>query len=230
MALVTLEQAFQCSVALHSEYRRCFADVNIASTLSGAIEFAHIKVPLTRVLKDAHDLLDNVAKEKTGRDSIAVRVWKGSGMQLQWSMPWEKAVVKEEEAETVVLDRMASEFRRNDEQSAFSSKFFYRIRERFDLLNPENDTQAGSVLNFDQACDLMACEYLASGINQKRGKEHRLNHTGARNYIEPLLEQCQNVRRRLNADREKLEYDRFPNLHVDGALLVRFLAQKGIEQ
>ena len=62
MAVLPLEDAFSCAKALRDVYLECFKKHPLATgepiptTLSGAIEFAHIKTPLTTVLKDAHHL------------------------------------------------------------------------------------------------------------------------------------------------------------------------------
>ena len=36
-------------------------------------------MPLTKILRDSHSLLNKVAKDGCGRDAIAVRVWKQGG-------------------------------------------------------------------------------------------------------------------------------------------------------
>lgn len=95
LALLPQPYAINCAQDLQQFYARCFTDQNqlgeqasIFTSLSGAIEFAHYKNPLTRVLEDAHQLLDDVAKDQTGRDSLAIRVWKPGGLFAQWSAPW----------------------------------------------------------------------------------------------------------------------------------------------
>lgn len=95
LALLPQPDAITCAQALQQLYAECFDEQNrmpgatqISTSISGAIEFAHYKSPLTRILEDAHQLLDDVAKEAAGRDSLAIRVWKPGGLFAQWSAPW----------------------------------------------------------------------------------------------------------------------------------------------
>ncbi len=238
LAILPLEDALACASTLRSHYETCFKGTDIPTTLSGAIEYAHIKTPLTKVLFDAHHLLDDIAKDKTGRDSIAVRVQKPGGLTLQWSQPWDIALNKK----GVVIDQLAEQFRKEQTDDAlFSSKFFYKIRERFDLLNPAIDphgklipiaainqktkdiVKQSTVLNPTEAIDLMCMEYLNSGASKINTMQE------AKAIIEPLLEQCRRVTRNIKIDAPD-NWERSPFLRVDGALLVRFLAHKGVER
>lgn len=95
LALLPQPHALACAMALQKHYAGCFDEQNrsgkgpaIVTSISGAIEFAHYKAPLTLILEDAHQLLDEVAKDQTGRNSLAVRVWKAGGLHAQWSAPW----------------------------------------------------------------------------------------------------------------------------------------------
>jgi CRISPR-associated protein Cmr2 len=198
----------------------------IPTTLSGAIEYVHIKIPLTKVLFDAHHLLDDIAKEKTGRDSIAIRVHKPSGKALEWSQPWQIALNKQGQ---LVINEIANHFRQEqavDDQ--FSSNFFYKIRERFDVLNPVMDRYGNeshkAVLDHgeEEDIDFMCMEYLNSGATRLKTMQQ------AKQAISPLLEQCRRVTRNVKINNPDA-WQRSPFLRVDGALLVRFLAQKGAE-
>jgi CRISPR-associated protein Cmr2 len=221
LAMLPLEDALDCAVALRKIYLEAFTNTGIPSTLSGAIEFAHVKMPLTRILKDAHDLLDNVAKDRSGRDAIAVRVWKPGGKALEWAMPWTKAMPNGK----LILTGLAAAFRKEQEQQpTFSSKFFYKIEERFEVLNP-GPKEKDSLLSEEEACKLLAVDYLASGVNERR--QPKLKVVDAEKIIQPLLKQCRPVIREMHE--EKIKFMTSKQLNVDGALLVRFLVQKGVE-
>ena len=93
LALLPLEDAMNCALRL----RRCYLAAfdkrmdprhPFAATISGAIEYAHVRMPLTKVFKDAQELLKHVAKAGRGRDALAVRVWKPGGKALEWALPW----------------------------------------------------------------------------------------------------------------------------------------------
>lgn len=223
LALLPLEDALACAIKLREHYLCCFEKTDIRTTLSGAIEYVYLKMPLGKVLHDAHDLLDNLAKEWRGRDAIACKVWKPGGPAVVWAMPWECAL---DDSGRVVVDQLAEDFRMRaksgDEDMA--NKFFYRIREHFDLLNPPN-AGGQSVLTDQEAQDLLVMEYHNSGL--VRGKTVTMKDAEMR--VKLLLDQCRPVFR----DKNKTAPDQWPKserLEADGALLIRFLAQKGVER
>ncbi len=225
LAILPLEDAFCCATALREVYLNAFEGSGVRSTLSGAIEFAHIKMPLTRILRDAHSLLDNVAKDGCGRDAIAVRVWKQGGNAIEWAMPWEIALDNNQ----IILDKLKQQFLDKDNnEAAFSNKFFYKIRERFELLNPAEPEQ--QIITEDDAKTLLAADYLASGVNDTRRKEEQLTLPLAEAKISQLLKQCRQVIRDPDNPDMPDKWQVVPELKVDGALLVRFLANKGIER
>ncbi|QLB22018.1 type III-B CRISPR-associated protein Cas10/Cmr2 [Phocoenobacter skyensis] len=96
LALLPIEDALNCAKKIRSEYENCFKnenaeankeDVNIDYSISAAIVYSHINNPLSNALHDIHSLLDDVAKEKTGRNALAVQVCKQSGTVLTWTKP-----------------------------------------------------------------------------------------------------------------------------------------------
>ena len=277
LALFPLEYAMPAALELRTTYDKIFAAINaerqadsdpdkrkpIDTSISAAIEYVHVKTPLAKVLHDAHDLLDKVAKDETGRDSIACRVWKQGGLQLQWSMPWRYAI-DENNSNQLVLETIADQFQQSqtkrnqkdnntDENASanpndqnVASKFFFTIRKRFDLLNPAKDvtdpeklvfdysdalTSSNSNNGFSKAVKLMAMEYLNSGVAPEK-----MTMPEAEKFLRPLLTQCLSIKREpedtVDKDQPCYRYtvDAFKGLKADAALLVRFLAQKGIEK
>ncbi|PID64643.1 MAG: type III-B CRISPR-associated protein Cas10/Cmr2 [Gammaproteobacteria bacterium] len=221
LAILPMEDALKCALQIKNKYDACFRETNVPTSLSGAVEYAHINMPLTSVLFDAHDLLDTIAKERTGRNALAVRVWKPGGTALQWAQPWE-VVVDTANKRTIALENLVDVFRHADEDDpCFSSKFFYKIRERFDLLNPEQP-DLDPILQFDQRVDLMAMAYINSGKTRETGGKQKTVDE-VKKKITPLITQCTPHYR-----------DGDGTLHAgnclaaDGALLVRFLSQKGV--
>ena len=69
-------------------------------SLSGAIIIAHHKQPLKEVIADAHKVLDGVAKNKSGRNSLAIRLKKRSGGDRDTWFKWEKKNLFAEEDRT----------------------------------------------------------------------------------------------------------------------------------
>lgn len=220
LALLPLEEALKCAKALREHYLKCFAawdDIN--TTLSGAIEYAHIRMPLGKVLSDAHHLLDDIAKDKTGRDAIAVRVWKPGGQHLEWAMPWKNAI--DRDSGKVIIDELARKFQQDNQETPFSNSFFFHVEERFAMLNDGNNQP----FETKDMTDLIAADYLNSGINRVNSEQGpKLTLEAARQRIAPLLSQCFEVQQQLNNDKEVL------TLNPKALQLVRFLAQKGVER
>jgi len=234
LALLPIDTALSCACALSETFRLTFEDAfaacetpendRFSATLSGAIELAHIKTPLTRILQDAHDLLDRIAKDGRGRDAIACRVWKPGHLALEWAMPWEKAITNGR----IVISDLADDFAARDELNpSFAGRFFYRIRERLELLQPAKS--GASELSTEQAAKLMTAEYLASGVNDNCRPEDRIDVDEAGKQVKRLLMQCEGWRRFPIAG-GGFECRSEGRWEADGALLARFLAQKGVER
>jgi CRISPR-associated protein Cmr2 len=224
LAMLPLEDAMRCAAAVRVLYLDSFKESKIPTTISAAIEYAHVKMPLGKVLSDLHDLLDKVAKDGAGRDALAVRVWKPGGMVLQWVQPWEIAL----QDGKLQIEQLVAQFRGKDKSepsesgASFSGKFFFKIAERFDLLNPSNE-QSTPVLTEDNAISLLAADFVNSADNRDK-----ITIEEARTAIAPLLQQCRAVIRKLDMPAANWPHSKM--LKADGALLVRFLAQKGLNQ
>jgi CRISPR-associated protein Cmr2 len=202
LAILPLEKVLPCALQLRNSYDKAFEgnEKKVETSISAAVIFSHIKTPLHGVLHRAHTLLDEVAKEKTGRDAVAVEILKPGGEQLVWSKKWNDAV----ENDRFVIEKLAENYQKQAEGGDYSSGFFYRIREIMDIVD--------GIGTPDQQTELLAVEYRA-GTNLKQKEALRI--------IEPLLEQCRtSVGMDDAAQREKID--------PSAALLVRFLAQKGV--
>ena len=222
LALLPLEYALTCANQLRLRYLKCFENTTITSTLSGAIEFAHIKMPLGKVLRDAHHLLDDIAKEQTGRDAVAVRVWKPGGQHLQWAMPWQYVTSKENK-EQIELNVLVDQFREDKQTTPFSNSFFFNVEQRLAVLTDKNHN---SLLSTDELSDLIATEYLHSGVNQV-AKENKITLPQATERIKPLLDQCAVLCRKLV--NEEVVFEKTQPLNFDALQLIRFFVQKGVD-
>ncbi|OQW86741.1 MAG: hypothetical protein BWK78_09735 [Thiotrichaceae bacterium IS1] len=191
-------------------YRQAFADTQHPElsqcTISAAVQFIHVNTPLINILKQTHQLLDDVAKDGCGRDAIAVRVWKRGGEAIEWAMRWNEAIENYEMKITTLADSQ-----KDQSTAEFSSGFLYKIRENFEWLSRDNQP---NFFSESEEIDLLAVDYLASG---KRQGQPTLSLAKAKENIKKLLSQCHQGHKQ-------------QQLEVDGALLVRFLATKGIER
>ena len=157
LALTPLENALTTAIRLRTAYLEAFAANNISlATISGAIVYAHFATPLTEVYHEGQRLLSEVAKVKTGRDSLAITVWKSVGKVLSWSAPWE-----------IIVDNFLPYIQHFGKATAdeekfkeFSNSFFYNIQYRLALFTTQNidlSTFSNSVLNA-----LLTAEYVKS--------------------------------------------------------------------
>lgn len=215
LALLPLDTALACAADLRQSYEKAFAQgkqqYKISTSISAAIIYTHITTPLANTLHEIHGLLDDIAKEATGRDAIAVRVYKGSGLALEWAQPWAVALDLDGK---VIVSELANQFAKQDlTDEGFSSKFLYKIRQRFGLLA---DGMGNLTIDNAQALDLMAMEYMQSINNRKATIDN------AKQTIAPLMKQCQAHRTQAGSIKTQNQ------IREDAALLVRFLAQKGL--
>lgn len=230
-ALLPVPWALPCACGLRSHYAACFAGSGIVSTLSGAVLFAHHKLPLGHVLEDAHELLDQVAKEGRGRDAIAVQVSSRGGDLIRWAQPWSVGC---EDGEELVLERLAAQMAVGD--APFSHRFFHRIEALVRLVNP--DPERGSdPLDEATAIDLFTAELLdssryrdepdsaaesdGSGRGEPGEPVSRIERARAR--VAALLGQCRPVVRPPAGAGGGFAPDVPRRIEADGAFLVRFL-------
>ncbi len=208
-----LPAAWKLREAYAQAFRREFGTENLDrddGTLSAAVLFAQYHLPLKEVLAESHRLLDHVAKDYTGRDSLAVAVWKGAGRSVTCSWPWEAL----RDGETDLLKELVQRFSgENKHEKELNSSFFYNARDMFDLLK---DSSPGQKKQLQE--DLLAAEYL-------KNRERRVTSGEARQRVARLLRLC----RRSWRDADGLHVAEGP-LSFDGAMLVRFLAGRGITE
>lgn len=226
LALLPLEDALPCALACREDYTKAFEahkikigerqGETIKTTISAAVVFAHVKVALGEVLRQAHRTLDDDAKDGAGRDAIAIKVIKPGGEHLCWAQPWEIALT--DDKTQLKLEALAAQFQQAESKDQqFSSKFFYHIHERFSLL--------GNSLSEEEQTALLAVDYLASEPAKQDGKTVTMDK--AKEIIKPLLEQCRPVTRDKDLPIANWKKEKAPT--AAAALVVRFLAHKGVE-
>jgi CRISPR-associated protein Cmr2 len=236
LALVCLDTALELALALRNYYSDCFAQQNetledgkqIITSLSGAIEYCHIKTPLTFVLADSHSLLDNVAKDQTGRDSLAVRVWKPGGLHLEWSQPWQYLTEQARHTDNLLSD-VIKLFAGREQHSPFTNKFIYKAENVLKRL-PEtlltNEQKEGS----DLLRQMLQAELVHSGIDlgaiqQKQNKQQILDEL-----LTPLLALATRHTRQTDHQGKFKELKRQIGFDENALKLVRFLTQESILQ
>lgn len=133
-------------------------------SISAAIVIAHHKEPLREVLRDAHALLDGVAKKKAGRNAVAIRLKKRSGGDRVFCCKWDAA--NSFLAGETVLDS----FRKVADGAGdiFSSSLLYRLESLRDALYPMKDEL---LEKREQVAKLFAYEAGHSGAFNKAGAD-----------------------------------------------------------
>ena len=137
LAMLPVPRAVSCAAALAGRYAKEFDDVatDTKATLSSAVVFAHVRLPLNAVITEAHRLLDDVAKEGNGRDSLAVGVLKRGGLHCQWVTTWTRQLPSGgTSCAPDLLSALATLLEKEEAEPGLSSSLLYRIRETIALL------------------------------------------------------------------------------------------------
>ena len=211
LALLPLDKTLPAASELRSRYMKAFSDFNRPefTTISAAIVYAHHHAPLKKVIAKAHQLLDEDAKKKTGRDALAVAVWKTGGPVLNWSAPWE---VKNQNGELMSVDVLLNKMVMALKNKQLTNSWIYNIRKI--LQNPR-----GSDFTVPDGIDplkLLSAELMHS-------REITMTPVQAEEVVNNLITLCCHQWR---DNDKKLQRDD-SKFSLDGALLVKFLVTKG---
>jgi len=212
LGLFPLTTALTAAAALARCYRAAFSDAS--ATTSAAVVFAHYHVPLSAVLRTAHECLDGTAKDANGRDSIAVTVVKGSGPALTWVSAWRKDDAIDMAQQVVDL---ALGFAGDDEQA---SGFFYALEARLGCLW----SKGHPALPDDDLQRLILAERLKGKmlVGRSDATARAAARAAAQQEVVNLLTIIE------PPFGPKAAPDRPRRVVLDGALLVKFLAENGI--
>jgi CRISPR-associated protein Cmr2 len=139
LALLPMSTALAAATELRKLYQEKFENLTlkkdkeaVKTSISGALVFANRNLSLRAVYRQAHDLLDDVAKDGNGRDSLAVTVLRPGGVSLQWVSAWDEPGARR--PVPLILTDLAADF----QNQLYSTGFFYKIRERFAILANDN--------------------------------------------------------------------------------------------
>ena len=135
LAMLPVARALQCADTVSESYRAAFQKLagQSRATLSAALVFAHVRLPLRSVLNEARHLLDSVAKEGNGRNSLAASVLKPSGRHCQWATTWARAPENSARAVTHIAG-LVGNLESHASTPGISSALVYRIRELLTVL------------------------------------------------------------------------------------------------
>lgn len=156
LAMLPVPKALSCAAALAGGYRSAF-DRRPGATLSAAVAFAHVRLPLGAALAEAHRLLGDVAKEANGRDSLAAGVLKPGGLHCQWATTWIRRCPGGGSSPAVeLLDRLAARLADGATEPGLSSALLYRLRETLAALGGWDAWRPGAWGRLPEGLDMRA--------------------------------------------------------------------------
>ena len=211
LAFMPLENALNTAIKLRKSYLDAFDSINIRANISGAIIYTHFNTPLTEVYHEAQKLLTDIAKRETGRDSLAVTVWKSAGKVLTWSAPWDIVITKFLPF-LEGFEKIAS----NKDLEDFSNSFFYDVQNRLAIFF-DNGEKSLSEFKSKDLHDLLIAEFIKNrGMNADQNQ--------AREITAQMLELC----RRYWNDRKGYTQTDENKMKLDSIFLAKFLLEKGV--
>ena len=140
LALLPIDSALDCAAALRAHWLDTMTKHGVGTstgltvTASTAVIFAHFRLPLRSVLREAHHQLDDVAKAANGRDSVALALLQSGGKRTGWVSTWEDG------SGAPVLPRLGEliEMLRKDigrgDGGVYPRGFFHKLRDRYPIL------------------------------------------------------------------------------------------------
>jgi CRISPR-associated protein Cmr2 len=227
LAMLPVTSSIECAVELaicfENAFKKAFnipelSGSSLRGTISAGLVLANGQYPLRSVLQEAHHILDDVAKNRNGRESIAVSVLKGGGKYCEWVATWPSL---EYNSGGTILDSLAEDL--GGEGKHFSTSFFFRFREILTMLATHPFWKPGCFIRLsdefqrDDILRLLIAEYLKSNGG-------KISADDARPILDKLLAASYHHYR--NKDQEYVTNERC--LSADGAMLVKFLAEARI--
>lgn len=209
LAMLPMPNALKCARELSEIYVKHFQDVipEAKATISAGLVFSHYHIPLSTVMREAHHILDDVAKDKNGRGSIAVSVLKNSGKYCQWTVTWDRLTDKEVRDR---IDDLVSKVREGPDKR-FSKSFFYGMRDDLAILSGDQTLKPGSEAKLIKGLEplpLLAAEYM---------KSTKVSRKDAEKQVQTLLELSYKADNKNGVDETVL--------CPDAAMLIKFLSQ-----
>lgn len=211
LAMLPMPEALSCALSLSQIYVKHFHEVipEAKATISAGLVFSHYHIPLSTVMREAHDILDDVAKEQNDRGSIAVSVLKNSGKYCQWTVTWNRLT---DENGRDRIDDLVFKVQEGPNKQ-FSKSFFYGMRDDLAVLSGDQILKPGSYAKLVEGLDplpLLAAEYMKS-------RERTVSRDEAEERVRALLELSYKAHNTNGVDKTVLS--------PDAAMLIKFLSQ-----
>ena len=103
-----------------------------------------------------------VAKDETGRDSLAITIWKRAGRVITWSAPWEVVLKKEPNIFSYFIKRFGKdkENYNNEERQEFTTSFIYNLQSRIIPFKLDEDSSMTIEEKVSLFTDLITAEII----------------------------------------------------------------------
>lgn len=229
LAFLPMDRALPAALALADAYGRSFVEAGLSAdllpraTISGAIVYAHYRLPLRWLLQQAHTLLDDVAKHQTGRASLAMAVHRTSGETARWAAPWAYLRTSAGTRLTPLIAQIQSKY--------LGKSLIYRLRERLGRMSADDTLGPGKWLSLDGLgkygdVDELLCRLFVAEIKTDREHAH-----GSSDDVDALAGQLLAVCRRVRCrDVDRGDAKDHVEFAFDGPLLAYFLATSGRDE
>lgn len=189
----------------------------LSATMSAAIVFAQFKVPLRQVMRVAEHQLDEIAKDRNGRDSLALCALKPGGVACEWVSCWSDGPAEgAPNRPGLELVRIARNMR--GAESDFAAGFFHKLRDRYaslfhDISAQGEDRSAPAQFGDADLMKALVKAELARSPDFDAGKADEM--------VERFMRVARPLRRHGTAVRPD---DCFS---FDAGMMIRFLSQQG---
>lgn len=219
LAMLPVPLALECAQQLADCYRQTFERrAETGATLSASVVFAHIRVALRTVLAESRHLLDDIAKDQNGRDSLSVAVLKRGGLHCEWTSTWNRhGGLRAVES----IDQLAKAMS-GDDDPGLSATLTHRLHGTLSLLCGWPQWRPG---RWSEAID----EFDTRGLfaaEVRRSLDGRIPDEE----LEPRTEAITDLLVELIQRSPNRDSDTQAEVGVDALLLARFLATGGAEE
>ena len=225
MALLPLPKALSCAAKLSRHYGRAFwtdGGMEIEATLSAAVVIAQIRYPFGGVMREARRLLEDVAKDGNGRNSLAVGVLKPGGLHCQWATTWTRSGRNGRVCARKILDDLVDQLREVTSEPGLSSGLVYRTRKTLTMLCGWERWEPGMWGHVLHDLDLRA--FLRAEIARSFTDHPGGAGTGANERVDEISDLVCHLLMQSKAGSLKAEA---MQVGIDALLLARFMADGG---
>ncbi len=243
LAMLPVDGALKCADALAQSYGACFAKTSssaagVEPTLSAAVLFTHIRASLSTALAEVRRLLDDVAKDQNGRNSLAAGVFRRGGLGCQWVTTWRRPGRDGQGGREAVeqVHALVDAMRSTDQRERVSSSLVHRLHDELTRLSFQRPPRPGEWIHLPDTLEIgplvraSALRSLESATTEAGGDDANVEARAAR-MADALVEILRPARNdATNTGPRQPDAPARNEIGLDGLLLARFLATGGQEE